>query len=56
MRRVVITGIGVVSSIGNDKQEVLEALKQGRSGFEFVPEYSELGFRSQVQGGIDLNL
>jgi 3-oxoacyl-[acyl-carrier-protein] synthase-1 len=55
MRRVVITGIGIVSSIGNDKREVLEALRQGHSGFEFVPEYRELGFRSQVHGPIRLN-
>lgn len=55
MRRVVITGIGVVSSIGNDKAAVTESLKQGQSGFEFVPEYQELGFRSQIHGSIKLN-
>lgn len=56
MRRVVVTGIGIVSSIGNNKQEVLESLRQGRSGFEFAPDYKELGFRSQVRGAIHLNL
>ncbi len=56
MRRVVITGIGIVSSIGANRQQVLEALRQGRSGLEFAPEYRELGLRSQVHGAIRLNL
>ena len=56
MRRVVITGVGIVSSIGNDRHEVLESLRAGRCGFESVPEYRELGLRSQVQGGIKVNL
>lgn len=56
MRRVVVTGMGVVSSIGNNKQEVLESLRQGQSGFEFSEVYKELGFRSQVHGAIHLNL
>jgi 3-oxoacyl-[acyl-carrier-protein] synthase-1 len=55
MRRVVITGIGIVSSIGNNKLEVLEALKQGRSGIVFSEEYNNLGFRSQVYGPVRLN-
>lgn len=55
MRRVVITGSGIVASIGNNKNEVLEALRQGRSGIEFAPDYQELGMRSQVRGGIRLN-
>ena len=55
MRRVVITGSGIVASIGNNKKEVLEALRQGRSGMEFAPDYQELGLRSQVRGGIRLN-
>lgn len=55
MRRVVVTGIGIVSSIGNDRHEVLESLKAGRSGFEFVPEYQEMGLRSQVHGSLKLN-
>jgi 3-oxoacyl-[acyl-carrier-protein] synthase-1 len=50
MRRVVITGMGVVSCIGNDVSEVLESLKAGRSGITASPEYAELGFRSQVYG------
>ncbi len=55
MKRVVITGLGIVSSIGNNKEEVLEALRAGRSGIEFSPEYAELGLRSQVHGPIRLN-
>ena len=55
MRRVVVTGIGIVSSIGNDRHEVLESLKTGRSGFEFAPEYQEMGLRSQVHGSLKLN-
>ena len=56
MRRVVITGSGIVASIGNNKQEVVDALRQGRSGIEFAPDYQELGLRSQVRGSIQLNL
>jgi 3-oxoacyl-[acyl-carrier-protein] synthase-1 len=55
MKRVVITGIGIVSSIGNDSQEVLAALRSGKSGIEFCEEYRELGLRSQVYGPIRLN-
>lgn len=55
MRRVVVTGIGIVASIGNNKEEVLNALRDGRSGIEFCPEYAELGFRSRIHGGIGLN-
>ena len=55
MKRVVITGLGIVSSIGNNKQEVVEALRAGRSGIEFSPEYAELGLRSHVHGPIRLN-
>lgn len=50
MRRVVVTGIGIVSSIGSNTQEVLDSLRTGRSGIEFSEEYRELGFRSQVHG------
>jgi len=50
MRRVVVTGIGIVSSIGNDAEEVLASLKAGRSGISFAPEYAERGFRSHVHG------
>ena len=48
MRRVVVTGMGVVSSIGNNAQEVLASLREARSGIVAAPEYAELGFRSQV--------
>jgi len=50
MRRVVVTGMGIVSSIGNGLDEVLASLQQGRSGIVHAPEYAELGFRSQVYG------
>ncbi|MEO1959629.1 MAG: beta-ketoacyl-ACP synthase I [Paracoccus sp. (in: a-proteobacteria)] len=50
MRRVVITGLGIVSPIGNNAAEVLESLRIGRSGIVFAPEYAEHGFRSQVHG------
>lgn len=55
-RRVVVTGIGVVSCIGNTKEEVLESLKAGKSGITFSPEYAEKGFRSQVYGKPNINL
>jgi 3-oxoacyl-[acyl-carrier-protein] synthase-1 len=50
MRRVVVTGIGVVSSIGNNANEVTASLREARSGISFAPEYAELGFRCQVHG------
>lgn len=56
MKRVVVTGIGIVSSIGNNKVEVLESLKTGKSGIEYFAEYEELGFRSHVHGAIDIDL
>ena len=56
MRRVVITGIGVVSSIGNDAAEVLDSLRNGRSGIRFSEEYRDLGFRSHVHGPIDIDI
>jgi 3-oxoacyl-[acyl-carrier-protein] synthase-1 len=49
MRRVVITGMGIVSSIGNNPNEVLASLREAKSGISAAPEYAELGFRSQVQ-------
>jgi 3-oxoacyl-[acyl-carrier-protein] synthase I len=52
MRRVVITGMGIVSCLGNHRQAVLEALQQGCSGVEFIPERKELGFRSALGGRI----
>ena len=56
MRRVVVTGLGIVSSIGNNAAEVTESLKAGRSGIEFVPEYKERGFRSQVAGTLKVDV
>lgn len=56
MRRVVVTGIGIVSCIGNNKEEVLESLKAGKSGITAAPEYAEMGFRSQIHGKPDINL
>ncbi|MFC3033962.1 beta-ketoacyl-ACP synthase I [Pseudoalteromonas fenneropenaei] len=56
MRRAVITGIGVVSSIGNNKQEVLESLKAGKSGIAHNPEFVEYNLRSTVSGKIDIDV
>lgn len=57
MRRVVITGLGIVSSLGNNKAEVKESLYAGRSGISFQPEYAERGLRSHVAGSIkNLNI
>jgi len=50
MRRVVITGLGIVSSIGIDANEVTSSLRNGKSGICFAPEYAEHGFRSQIHG------
>jgi len=56
MRRAVITGIGVVSSIGNNKQEVLESLKAGKSGIAFNQEFADYKLRSNVSGKIDIDV
>jgi len=56
LRRVAITGLGIVSSIGNNQQEVIDSLRQGRSGIRFNQEYADLGFRSHIDGPIDLDL
>ncbi|MFK7839150.1 MAG: beta-ketoacyl-ACP synthase I [Bdellovibrionales bacterium] len=56
MRRVVITGIGIVSCIGNDQEEVLVSLKEGKSGITAAAEYTELGFRSQIHGKPNIDL
>jgi 3-oxoacyl-[acyl-carrier-protein] synthase I len=56
VKRVVITGLGIVCSIGNNKQEVLESLRQGRSGIEFHQEYADLGFRTHVHGAVHLDI
>lgn len=50
MRRVVVTGMGIVASIGNDAQEVLASLREARSGLVRAKDYAELGFRCQVHG------
>ncbi len=55
MRRVVITGAGIVSPIGNSLAEVTDALRAGRSGVEFVPQMEEHGFRSRVAGTLKIN-
>lgn len=54
-RRVVVTGIGIVSSIGNDSKQVLSSLQSGKSGITFCPEYAEMGFRSHVCGKPSIN-
>lgn len=55
MRRVVVTGLGIVSSLGNDAEEVTASLRQGRSGIAYSEEYAELGLRSRVYGPIRLD-
>jgi 3-oxoacyl-[acyl-carrier-protein] synthase-1 len=55
MRRVVVTGMGIVSSIGNNTQEVLASLREAKSGIRAAPEYAERGFRCQVHGEPQLN-
>ncbi|AWM79740.1 beta-ketoacyl-ACP synthase I [Gammaproteobacteria bacterium ESL0073] len=56
MRRIVITGLGITSCLGNDKETVSTSLRTGRSGIRFNPEYAEMGLRSHVCGSIDLDL
>jgi 3-oxoacyl-[acyl-carrier-protein] synthase I len=56
MRRVVVTGIGIVSSIGNSAQEVLASLREAKSGIVKADKYAELGFRCQVHGAPKLDL
>lgn len=56
MKRAVITGIGIVSCIGTDKEQVTDSLKNGRSGISFQEEYKNMGFRSQIAGKVDLDL
>jgi 3-oxoacyl-[acyl-carrier-protein] synthase I len=56
MKRVVVTGIGIVSCLGNDQNTVLESLQQGRSGIKFKQSYADMGMRSQVAGSIDINI
>lgn len=56
MKRVVVTGMGIVSCLGNDKTAVLDALRTGRSGIKFQEAYKEMGLRSHVAGSIDIDL
>ena len=56
MRRVVVTGLGITSSIGNNAAEVVDSLKAGRSGIVFSEDYARLGFRSQVHGSVKIDL
>ena len=56
MRRVVITGMGLVSSLGNDLESVTRHLREGRSGIRFNPTYAEVGMRSQVCGAVPLDM
>jgi 3-oxoacyl-[acyl-carrier-protein] synthase-1 len=55
MRRVVVTGMGIVSSIGNNTQEVLASLREAKSGISFAKDQAEIGFRSQVAGAPNLD-
>lgn len=56
MRRVVVTGLGIVGCLGNNKDEVLASLRAQRSGISYMPEYAELGFRSHVAGKPHIDL
>jgi 3-oxoacyl-[acyl-carrier-protein] synthase I len=56
MRRVVVTGLGIVSSIGNSAQEVVASLREARSGITRSDVYSKMGFRSQVEGSLKIDL
>ena len=56
MKRVVISGIGIVSCLGNDQASVLESLQQGRSGIKFQQEYADMGMRSHVAGSVEINI
>src|ERR1700679_490350 len=56
MRRVVVTGLGIVSSIGNNAGEVTDSLRQTKSGIVTAEDYVRLGFRSQVHGSLKIDL
>jgi len=56
MRRVVVTGMGLVSCLGNDKQSVTESLREGRSGITFNEDFKAIGLRSHVSGSVDIDL
>lgn len=55
MKRAVITGLGIVSSIGNNQEEVLASLKEGRSGITFSEEFKQAGMRSHVWGNVKMD-
>ena len=55
MRRAVITGLGIVSSIGINQEQVTASLKAGKSGITFSEEFAEMGMRSQVWGNVDID-
>ena len=56
MKRVVITGMGIISSIGNNLKDVEKSLYLGNSGIVFAEDYKEMDFRSHVKGNININL
>jgi 3-oxoacyl-[acyl-carrier-protein] synthase-1 len=56
MRRVVVTGMGLVSCLGNDKQSVTESLRKGISGITFNEEFKSIGLRSHISGSVDIDL
>lgn len=55
MKRAVITGLGIISSIGNNREEVLASLREGRSRITFSEEFKEIGMRSRVWGNVKLD-
>lgn len=55
MRRVVVTGIGIISSIGNNKEEVITSLREGKSGITKADVYATMGFKSQVHGAVNID-
>ena len=56
MKRVVVTGLGIVSCIGTNTEDVVESLREGKSGIRFVQEYADRGFRSHVAGQVDIKV
>ena len=55
MRRVVVTGLGAVSCLGNTQDEIVDSLKNGKSGITFIDSFAEMGLRSQVGGAVDID-
>ena len=56
MRRVVVTGMGLVSCLGNDKESVTASLREGKSGITFNEDFKNMGLRSQISGSVDIDL